>query len=457
MGGSSLCPEVLALTFGQKSGFPQLHILDSTDPAQVTRIAEAANPGEALFIVSSKSGSTLEPNIFKQFFFERACRDGARFIAITDPGSKMQATAEADNFDRICFGVPSIGGRYSALSDFGMVPAAIIGMDTTRFLQNAQRMAKSCRETEASKNPGVSLGLILGTLQTKGRDKLTIVTSPAIHDLGAWLEQLIAESTGKLGKAIIPIDREPLASPEFYSNDRVFAYVRHSESADRKQDDAIDALRAAGHPVIQIDLDDIYELGAEFYRWEVATAVAGSVMGINPFNQPDVEAAKIATKALTSAYEKTGTLPTEKPVFDPEALRQLIAGVKGGTDYVAILAYIDMTPAHEAILQQIRTEIRNQTRAATCLGFGPRFQHSTGQAYKGGPNTGVIIQITCDDPVDVPIPGQKYSFSIVKQAQAAGDLAVLKERGRRTLRIHLTGNLESALTNVANALVTPSK
>jgi transaldolase/glucose-6-phosphate isomerase len=462
MGGSSLCPEVLALTFGKKSGFPQLHILDSTDPAQVARIAEAANPGEALVIVSSKSGSTLEPNIFKQFFFERACRDGARFIAITDPGSKMQAAAEADNFDRICFGIPSIGGRYSALSDFGMVPAAAIGIDTKRFLENAQRMAKSCRETEASKNPGVALGLILGTLQTKGRDKLTIVTSPAIHDLGAWLEQLIAESTGKLGKAIIPVDREPLAAPQFYSNDRVFAYVRHSGSADPNQDEAVAALRAAGHPVVQLDLDDIYELGAEFYRWEIATAVAGSVMGINPFNQPDVEAAKIATRELTSAYEKTGTLPTETPVFDPEALRQLLAGVKGGTDYVAILAYIDMTEAHEAILQQIRTDIRNQTRAATCLGFGPRFQHSTGQAYKGGPNTGVIIQITCDDPKDVPIPGQKYSFSIVKEAQAAGDLAVLKERGRRTLRIHLTGSLESALKtlqeNVAHALaVTPKE
>jgi transaldolase/glucose-6-phosphate isomerase len=452
MGGSSLCPEVLALTFGHQAGFPRLHILDATDPTQVERTATLADPGEALCIVASKSGSTLEPNIFKQFFFERACHDGARFIAITDPGSKMQSVAEGDNFDRIFFGLPSIGGRYSALSDFGMIPAAVIGLDTTRFLEHAQHMVKSCHETNAAKNPGVSLGLTLGVLQTLGRDKLTIVTSPSIRDLGAWLEQLIAESTGKNGKAIIPVDRESLAAPEFYADDRVFAYVRDSHSPDDDQDKAIDAVKAAGQPVIQIDLHDIYDLGAEFYRWEIATAVAGSVMGINPFNQPDVEAAKVATRALTAEYEKSGTLPAPPPPIDQTELRNLFAGLKAGTDYVAILAFIDMTPAHEQVLQSIRTLIRDHTHAATCLGFGPRFLHSTGQAYKGGPNTGVFLQITCDDAVDVPIPGQKYTFSIVKQAQAAGDFEVLKERGRRALRVHLTGDLNTALHGLLTAV-----
>ena len=469
MGGSSLCPEVLAATFGHQPGFPRLHILDATDPAQVARIAALANPDEALFIVASKSGSTLEPNIFKQYFYERSGHAGSRFIAITDPGSKMQAAAEAANFDRICFGIPSIGGRYSALSDFGMVPAAVIGIDTGKFLDHAQRMVGACSTLDASQNPGVLLGLTLGALQQHGRDKLTIVASPAIHCLGAWLEQLVAESTGKLGKAIIPVDRESLAAPEFYGLDRVFAYIRYSHGPDALQDQAIEALRAAGQPVIQIDLHDLYDLGAEFFRWEIATAVAGAVMGINPFNQPDVEAAKIATKELTSAYEASGALPRETPQFesaglrfftnDPlsgntaaEYLRSHLKRIEGGKDYVAILAYIDMTAGHEHTLQSIRTAIRDHTKAATCLGFGPRFLHSTGQAYKGGPNTGVILQITCDDGKDVPIPGQKFSFGIVKQAQAAGDFAVLAQRGRRALRVHLSTDVQAGLHTLQKAV-----
>ena len=473
MGGSSLCPEVLAVTFGHQPGFPRLHILDATDPAQVSRIARLADPSEALFIVASKSGSTLEPNIFKQYFYQRAAHDGSRFIAITDPGSKMQAAAEAANFDRICFGMPSIGGRYSALSDFGMVPAAVLGIDTGKFLTHAQRMVEACREPDALKNPGISLGLALGALQQAGRDKMTIITSPAIHDLGAWLEQLVAESTGKLGKAIIPVDRESLAAPHAYGTDRVFVYVRYSPAPNPEQDAAVAAFAAAGQPVIRIELHDLYDLGAEFFRWEVATAVAGSVMGINPFNQPDVEAAKIATRELTNAYEASGALPAETPRFTSDGLRfftddrnaaQLsgrnaaeylrshLSRIEGGKDYVALLAYIDMTAGHEHALQSLRTAIRDHTGAATCLGFGPRFLHSTGQAYKGGPNTGVILQITCDDRQDVAIPGQKFSFGIVKQAQAAGDFAVLTERGRRALRVHLSTDVPAGLRTLESAI-----
>ena len=473
MGGSSLCPEVLALTFGHQAGFPRLHILDGTDPAQVTRIASLADPSEALFIVASKSGSTLEPNIFKQFFYQRAAHDGSRFIAITDPGSKMQASAEAANFDRICFGVPSIGGRYSALSDFGMVPAAVMGLDTGILLKHAARMVEACREPDAAQNPGVLLGLALGALQQAGRDKMTIIASPAVQAFGAWLEQLVAESTGKLGKAIIPVDGESLAAPGLYGDDRVFVYLRYTHQFDVSRDDAVAALQAAGQPVIQIDILDLYNLGAEFFRWEVATAVAGSVMGINPFNQPDVEAAKIATRELTNSYEVSGSLPAETPRLEAdgfrfftddrnalqlsgrnavEYLRSHLARIEGGKDYFALLAYIDRTAHHQQALQSIRTVVRHHTRAATCLGFGPRFLHSTGQAYKGGPNTGVILQITCDDKEDVAIPGQKYSFGIVKQAQAAGDFAVLTERGRRALRIHLSSDVSAGLHTLESAI-----
>ncbi len=464
MGGSSLCPEVLRLSFGDNPGFPDLHVLDSTDPAQVAATEKKIDVARTLFIVSSKSGSTLEPNIFKQYFYERAGRNGKQFVAITDPGSHMQKVAEQDGFRHIFFGLPSIGGRYSALSDFGMIPAAAMGIDVGKLLAVGDAMAKACAAPKD--NPGLALGVLLGTLARAGHDKLTLVASPAIHDLGAWLEQLVAESTGKDGKAIIPVDREPLGAPAVYGADRIFVYQRLTSAPDAAQDLAVDVLEAAGHPVIRIAMSDAYDLGREFFRWEFATAVAGAILGIDPFNQPDVEASKIATKKLTSEFEATGSLPAEAPGIEEDGVK-VFGQVVGSTladslrahlnsikanDYFALLAYIEMNPAHEAALTVMRQRVRDAKRVATCLGFGPRFLHSTGQAYKGGPNSGVFLQITADDAHDLAIPDQKYTFGIVKAAQARGDLAVLRERGRRALRIHLGADVDAGLKKLAAAM-----
>jgi transaldolase/glucose-6-phosphate isomerase len=469
MGGSSLCPEVLRMTFGIIGGYPELFVLDSTDPAQVKTFESKVDIANTIFIVSSKSGSTLEPNIFKQYFFERvkqavgADKAGSRFIAITDPGSKFEQVAQADGFRHIFHGVPSIGGRYSALSDFGMVPAAAMGIDAPKFLDRADVMAIACSSClPVDKNPGVVLGLVLGVAAKNKRDKVTLITSPGIWDFGAWLEQLLAESTGKDGKGLIPVDREALGAPEVYGNDRVFAYIRLENGADPAQDKAVEAIAKAGHPVVRIALADTYNLGQEMFRWEIATAVAGSVIGINAFNQPDVEASKIATRKLTTEYEKTGSLPAESPIFseggfqlftddkNAAALASAVGSEKsltgylrahlklaGAGDYFALLAYVEMSEPHEKTLQSMRIAVRDKKRVATCLGFGPRFLHSTGQAYKGGPNSGVFLQVTCDDKIDLPVPGQKFTFGVVKAAQARGDFQVLAERNRRALRVHL--------------------
>ncbi len=479
MGGSSLCPEVLEKTYGSYSGYPKLHVLDSTDPAQIKFFDSQINPVKTIFVVSSKSGSTLEPNIFKQYFFERtkqtvgADKAGSHFIAITDPGSKMEQVAKADGFRHIFYGLPSIGGRYSALSDFGIVPAALIGLDLKKFLDRTAAMVEACKNPQPTSNPGVLLGAILGTAATKGCDKVTIITSSGISDLGAWLEQLLAESTGKQGHGIIPVDREALGAPNVYGNDRVFAYLRLQGDPDSSQDAKVSDLENAGHPVIRIAVADTYDLGQEFFRWEIATAVAGSIIGINAFNQPDVEASKIVTRELTSAYEKTGSLPAESPVLedggiklftDPKNadalakavgndrtlvgyLRAHLNRIKTG-DYFALLGYIQMNDAHEAKLQEIRHELRDKKHVATCLGFGPRFLHSTGQAYKGGPNSGVFLQVTCDDALDLPVPEQKYTFGIVKAAQARGDFQVLAQRDRRALRVHLGKDLKAGLDSL---------
>ncbi len=484
MGGSSLCPEVLDKTFGRVPGFPQLHVLDSTDPAQIKAFEKQVNLAKTLFVVSSKSGTTLEPNIYKQYFFERmkqvvgAEKVGNHFIAITDPGSKLQQVAEADRFLHIFYGDPSIGGRYSALSNFGIVPAAVMGLDTAKFLDRTEEMVEACAASvPVHENPGVILGIILGTAAKSGRDKVTIVASPGISDLGAWLEQLLAESTGKQGHGIIPVDREELGAPDVYGSDRIFAYVRLDSAPDAAQDAKIAALEQAGQPVIRISVGDVYALGQEFFRWEIATAVAGSIIGINAFNQPDVEASKIATRNLTAEYEKSGSLPAEKPIFDQDGIKlftdsknaealtkstgkdKSLAGYLrahlnrlGAGDYFALLAFIQMNPEHEASLQGIRHQLRNKKHVATCLGFGPRFLHSTGQAYKGGPNSGVFLQVTCDDAADLPVPGQKYTFGVVKAAQARGDFQVLAERGRRALRVHLGKDLKSALVTLTAAI-----
>ncbi len=483
MGGSSLCPDVLAMTFGKIAGFPQLHVLDSTDPAQVKAAENKVNLARTLFIVSSKSGTTLEPNIFKQYFFERVKQTigvekaGSRFIAITDPGSKMQQVAEADRFRHVFPGLPSIGGRYSALSNFGVVPGALMGLDMSRFLARTQEMVEACGAgVPVEQNPGALLGIVIGTAARSGRDKLTLIASPGISALGAWLEQLVAESTGKQGKGIVPVDREDIGPPEVYGNDRMFAYVRLESAPDKAQDAKVAALEQAGQPVVRIPLGDIYDLGQEFFRWEIATAIVGSIIQINPFNQPDVEASKIATRNLTTEYEKTGSLPAEKPVLEDggiklftdavnaEALAKaagsdktlagyLRAHIKraGAGDYFALLAYIQMNTQHEALLQKLRLALRDRKRVATCLEFGPRFLHSTGQAYKGGPNSGVILQITCDDAADLPVPGQTYTFGVVKAAQARGDFQVLAERGRRALRVHLGKDLAAGLERLSAA------
>ena len=485
MGGSSLCPEVFKITFGRQKGHPELHVLDSTDPAQIKAIENQVDLARTLCIVSSKSGSTLEPNIFKQYFFDQIQKvvgkekAGEHFIAVTDPGSKMQQVAERDHFRKIFFGLASIGGRYSALSNFGIVPAAVMGLDVSKFLDRTEEMVQACRpEVAADQNPGAVLGIILGTLGNLGRNKVTIVTSPGIHDLGAWLEQLIAESTGKQGKGLIPVDREALGAPEVYGNDRVFAHLRLAGEPDTVQKQKLDVLRKAGHPVIEIELSDIYDLGQEFFRWEIATAVAGSILKINPFNQPDVEASKIVTRQLTEAYEKSGKLPEEAPIFEEGGIKlftdernaanlaKLTANDRsltgflrahlnqlGPGDYLGLLGYIQMNAEHEEQLQLIRHFVRDRKHVATCLGFGPRFLHSTGQAYKGGPNTGVFLQITCDDANDLPVPDQKYTFGTVKAAQARGDFQVLADRKRRALRVHLPKDVNAGLEKLKQAVM----
>ena len=332
MGGSSLCPEVMKLTFGQVDGFPEMFVLDSTDPAQVLATERKVDLARTLFIVSSKSGTTLEPNIFHQYYYERvkqvvgAKEAAKRFIAITDPGSQLEKVAKEEGFRRILHGVPSIGGRYSALSHFGMAPAAVQGIDVVRFLRHTAEMVRGCgADIPAEQNPGVKLGVILGTLAAHGRDKVTLIASPGIHDLGAWLEQLLAESTGKQGKGLIPVDRELLGPAKDYGNDRVFVYIRLNSEPDFEQDASVTALEESGQPVILIEVEDIYALGQEFFRWEIATAVAGAMIGIDAFNQPDVEASKIETRKLTSEYEKTGSLPAEKPFYQGSAAE---AGIK---------------------------------------------------------------------------------------------------------------------------------
>jgi glucose-6-phosphate isomerase len=481
MGGSSLCPEVLSLTFGQRDGFPELRIVDSTDPEQVWTVRNEVNLADTLVVVASKSGSTLEPNVLKQFFFNEmknavgSEEASSHFIAITDPGSKMEQVAKDDGFRYIFYGDPAIGGRFSALSPFGVVAATLAGLNTEKMLDEAAKAVASAK-LEPAENPAVRLGLLLGTAANAGRDKLTIFTSPEIADLGAWMEQLVAESTGKLGKGITPVDREAIATLEFYRKDRIFAYIRYAGTADSSQDAKVKAIEAAGHPVVTIEIADLYEIFGQFFTWEVATSVAGSVMGINPFNQPDVESAKIETRTLTAAYEETGKLPAREPVLEGEGFKlyatesyaaTLKAAAPAGTlagylrahlsqihegDYFAALAFLPMFAENEAAIQRLRHKVRDKKRVATCLGFGPRFLHSTGQDYKGGPNTGVFLQITADHTVDVEIPGQKLTFGVVIDAQAAGDLAVLESRGRRAMRVHLGVDLAAGLEMLAAAM-----
>lgn len=471
MGGSSLCPEVFRRTFGHQPGCPQLHVLDSTDPVTVAACEAAVDLPHTLFVVASKSGTTTEPLMFYKYFFHRLReikgeQAGDNFVAVTDPGTLMEQMAKDDGFRRIFLNPADIGGRYSALSFFGMVPAALQGFDFTALLERAARAVTACGPLVAAENNvAVKLGVALGTLCAAGRDKLTLSISPQIASLGLWIEQLIAESTGKEGKGIVPVAGESLAAPASYWKDRVFVHISVGP-VDADTDSRLRALEAAGHPVIRRVLNDALDLGEEFYVWEVATAMAGAVMGINPFDQPNVQESKDNTRALLDEFTTRGSLPGQplaaqsrflKVYATEETISQLGPGLEPAAfiaahldrastgDYVALLDYIQETDEHEQLIQAIRTHLRETMQVATTTGYGPRFLHSTGQLHKGGADNGVFVQITADDSRDVPLPEQPFTFGILKQAQALGDFQSLASRHRRVIRIHLGSDVAAGL------------
>lgn len=475
MGGSSLGADVLADTFGQHTGWPRLHVLDSTDPDRIRTVEKHISLFSTLFIVASKSGSTLEPNLLKDHFFhlvseKRGPSAGEQFVAVTDPGSSLEETARREKFFRIFHGEPAIGGRFSVLSKFGLVPAAAMGLDVGRLLAEASRAVTSASAfAPAGANPGIVLGIALGVLAKEfGRDKITLFASKKIATLGAWLEQLIAESTGKNGKGLIPIYAEPPGHVDAYGKDRVFVHLRLA--GDDSEAGLLEEIKARGHPVIRLSMEDAYQLPQMFYVWELAIAAAGAVIGINPFDQPDVEAQKEKTREMTKAYEREGSLSGQAPVasYDGIALYADARNAKtlggsladslrahvnqlGPKDYFAILAYIEQTEAHEAVLNTIRARIRDAKHTATVSGFGPRYLHSTGQAYKGGPNEGVFITITGDHPETVALDNRRLDFATVQLAQALGDFAVLNERGRRAIRVHMK-DIERGLAEFGAAM-----
>jgi len=481
MGGSSLGPEVLAKSLGSAPDYPKLHVLDSTDPDRVRRCERGIDMARTLFIVSSKSGTTLEPNVLMDYFFARASAAvgggaGRQFVAITDPGSRLQRIAEEKSFRRIFLGVPSIGGRFSVLSKFGLVPLAATGHDVRTFLEAANVMARACgADAPPAENPGVALGLTIGVLALAGRDKLTIIASPAIAPFGAWMEQLVAESTGKNGRGVIPVADEPLGAASEYDAHRLFIYLRDAGRPDAAQDRTVETLERGGQPVVRISVASPQLLAQEFFRFEIATAVAGAILKINPFDQPDVEASKIATREMTDAFEQTGALPAQHPVFanndialytdagNAKALQKLGADSTleswltallqrlGDGDYFALLAYVDATASRLAALQDLRAAVRDRKHVATCLQFGPRFLHSTGQAYKGGPNSGVFLQITAQPAADLAIPGRTASFGVIEAAQAGGDFRVLAARGRRVLHAHIAHDADAGIAAIAKA------
>jgi transaldolase/glucose-6-phosphate isomerase len=439
MGGSSLAPLVFASSFGRRAGFPRLEVLDSTEPASVLAAAQSAPPDRTIYVVSSKSGTTLEPNLFFDWFYastekELGARAGDRFVVVTDPGTPLEKEARARRVRRIFPGDPAIGGRYSALSSFGVVPAALSGVDVVEMIRRARTMAASCRASAPTDNSGASLGAAIGALALAGRDKLTFSVEAPVDRFGMWLEQLIAESTGKEGKGILPVDGESLGLPEVYGDDRFF--VRIGSRQDYSDAPGkLARLEGSGYPVARFEIADPVDLGAEMFRWEFATAVAGFLLGINPFDQPNVQEAKDRTSEILSAVDR-GEISEPSPAIDPRSLSALLDSLKPG-DYFAITAYLSSTRENEDRLARIRLPVRDARRVATTVGFGPRFLHSTGQLHKGGPDNGVFLQITAVPSTSVPIPGRPWGFERVVGAQAAGDLAALRSRGRRTLRVHL--------------------
>ena len=480
MGGSSLCPEVFRRTFGKIPGHPEMHVIDSTDPATVLAFESEVDLPRTLFVVASKSGTTIEPLMFYKYFINeirklKGDHAGENFVAITDPGTLMEAMATGDRFRRIFLNPSDIGGRYSALSYFGMVPAALQGIDFKTLLDRAERAMHACAPAvPAADNPAVRLGAIIGTLAAAGRNKLTLSTDPEISSLGLWIEQLVAESTGKEGKGILPVAGETLTDPDVYGDDRLFVHIAVG-MIDPEAENRLRAIEAAGHPVVRRVMNDTLDLGEEFYIWEMATAIAGAAMGINPFDQPNVQESKDNTKLLLEDFKRDGRLPEQtlaaegrglKVYCDDETLQQLgknktveafiaahLKRVKPG-DYIAMLDYIRETDENEALIQAIRAHLRDALRVATTTGYGPRFLHSTGQLHKGGDSSGVFIQITADDLKDVPIVGEPFTFGVLKQAQALGDFQSLASRDRRAIRVHLSADVAPGLKTLLEIVKT---
>ena len=465
MGGSSLAPEVLRKVFGVQDGYLDVRVLDSTDPAAVLALEGELDLCCTLFVVSSKSGGTTETASFHAYFYDRlteleGLHAGEHFIAITDEGTSLQQEAIDQCFRAVFVNPPDIGGRYSALSFFGVVPAALMGIDLERLLEGASEVGARCADDERlEENPGAVLGAAIGGFARDGRDKITLIASPPIAPFGAWVEQLLAESTGKEGKGVLPVDLEPLGSSEEYGEDRLFVYLRLEGATDGRQEAGVAALVAAGRPVLTVRLNSEWELGGEFLRWEVATALAGALIGIDAFDQPNVQESKDNTKRLLEGYTETGALPQPPAAVTVAAhasglraaLDRLLSEAGSG-DYVCLQAYVTPSPAAWAELERARLALRRRARLATTAGYGPRFLHSTGQYHKGGPNTGLYLQLVASDADDAPIPGQLYSFGTLKRAQAEGDLLSLLSHGRRVLRVELGADQLAGLRAVSAAL-----
>ena len=455
MGGSSLGPEVLRQTFGTAAGYPELIVLDSTVPAAVQAVTDAIDPARALFLVSSKSGSTAEPIAFYNHFrglVEQAIgkeRAGRSFVAITDPGTSLERLAREHGFRRIFLNPPDIGGRYSVLSYFGLVPAAFTGVDIATLLERADCMREGCAScVPDGENPGALLWATLGTLALKGRDKLTVVASPSLGGFGLWVEQLIAESTGKEGNGIVPVPGEPLSAPDSYGDDRLFVYMRLDGDDNGVIDAAVAGIESSGRPVVRLDLRDRYDLGAEFFRWELATAVAGAILGIHPFDQPNVQQAKDLTDRVLQEYRTSGRPPQAETT---KSLTDLLSQARPG-DYMAIMVYVHQGPEVGQALEELRRKVMEQYVIATTLGYGPRFLHSTGQLHKGGPDTGLLLQITTSHQSDVGIPGEPFTFGVLAEAQAMGDLQALQALGRRVVRVHLPSGDASEIRRLTDNL-----
>ncbi len=455
MGGSSLGSEVLRQVFGSARDNPELIVLDSTVPASVDWVAGNINPARTLFLISSKSGTTSEPLLLFRYFrslVEKAAgkeRAGQNFVAITDPATPLARLADKEKFRGIFLNPTDIGGRFSVLSYFGLVAAALLGINIGALLDRANYMRERCAAgVPVDENPGARLGAYMGTLAQPGRNKLTLVTSPSLSSFGLWAEQLIAESTGKEGKGIIPIAGEPLVDPALYGNDRLFVYLRLKEDNNSATDTAIERIMLAGQPVFTLEMPNKYDLGAEFFRWEFATAVAGAILGIHPFNQPDVQRAKDTTERLLREYTAAGVLPKADTAG---SLTDLLAGA-GENRYLAIMAYLRQTPERDEALNELRRKVVERWHIATTLGYGPRYLHSTGQLHKGGPDTGLFLQITADHQKDLPIPGEAFTFGVVADAQALGDLQALQSLGRPVVRIHLGRADTKAISGLADKL-----